>query len=264
MKNPWDQTARLPGDFAAVLERWGFGATPSTNAGPAEVAAALHTEATTTLAFKFSKGILMAADRRATAGNRIVYEEAEKVLVLDPHTVMAIAGTPATAWEMARNLEHSFQYFRRSQLQELSLEGKVRALSRLLRDNLGLVMQGIGTVVPLLASFDHGHGRLFFYDPLGAQFEVASHACGGSGSSSVRALLHYQERWGEKPLGLLMEREAIRLAIRALEIAAQDDSATGGTNLQRRVMPSLIVVDEQGVRRIEAEMVETFCQEDLQ
>ena len=76
------------------------------------------------------------------------------MLEIDTHSLMAIAGVPATAWEMARVLEHSFQFYRRSQLQEMSLEGKVRALSKLLRDNLGFVLQGVGVVVPIFAAYD--------------------------------------------------------------------------------------------------------------
>src|SRR5436853_7880414 len=79
----------------------------------------IPTESTTILAFKFSGGVLVAGDRRATAGNTVVYDRADKVLEIDRHSIMAIAGVPATAWEMARVLEHSFQYFRRTQLQEM-------------------------------------------------------------------------------------------------------------------------------------------------
>src|SRR5438477_9930648 len=107
------------------------------------------TEATTILAFKFTGGVLVAGDRRATAGNTVVYDRADKVLEIDRHSMMAIAGVPATAWEMARLLEHSFQFYRRSQLQEMSLEGKVRALSKLLRDNLDFDLQGLGVAVPI-------------------------------------------------------------------------------------------------------------------
>src|SRR5262245_62897674 len=89
------------------------------------------TEATTILAFKFSGGVLVAGDRRATAGNTVVYDRADKVLEIDRHSIMAIAGVTATAWEMARGLEHSLKYFRRTQLQEMSVDGKVRALSKL-------------------------------------------------------------------------------------------------------------------------------------
>src|SRR5438046_5744115 len=95
------------------------------------------TEATTILAFKFSGGVLVAGDRRATAGNTVVYDRADKVLEIDRQSIMAIAGVPATAWEMARVLEHSFQFFRRTQLQEMSVDGMVRALSKLLRYNVG-------------------------------------------------------------------------------------------------------------------------------
>src|SRR5438034_8992658 len=104
------------------------------------------TESTTILAFKFADGVLVAGDRRATSGHTVVYDRADKVLEIDRHSIMAVAGVPATAWEMARVLEHSFQYFRRTQLQEMSVDGKVRALAKLLRDNFGFVMQGIGVV----------------------------------------------------------------------------------------------------------------------
>ena len=116
------------------------------------------TQATTILAFKFTGGVLVAGDRRATAGNTVVYDRADKVLEIDRHSIMAIAGVPATAWEMARVLEHSLQYFRRTQLQEMSVDGKVRALSKLLRDNFGFVMQGIGIVVPIFATYDFAGG----------------------------------------------------------------------------------------------------------
>ena len=119
----------------------------------------VQTQATTILAFKFAEGVLVAGDRRATAGNIVVYDRADKVLEIDRHSVMAIAGVPATAWEMARVLEHSFQYYRRTQLQEMSVAAKVRALSKLLRDNFGFVMQGVGVVVPIFATYDSGPTR---------------------------------------------------------------------------------------------------------
>src|SRR5207244_4844415 len=102
----------------------------------------------------FSGGVLVAGDRRATSGNTVVYDRADKVLEIDRHSIMAIAGVPATAWEMARVLEHSFQYFRRTQLQEMSVGGKVRAISKLLRANFGFALQGVGIVVPIFASYD--------------------------------------------------------------------------------------------------------------
>ncbi len=170
-------------DFPAVLRRKGLlAATPAVLSGPVAGANVPQTESTTILAFKFRDGVLVAGDRRATSGNIVVYDRADKVLEIDRHSIMAIAGVPATAWEMARVLEHSLQYFRRTQLQEMSVDGKVRALSKLLRDNFGFVMQGVGVVVPIFATYDYGTrpaARLYFYDAMGAQFEATDYCATG-------------------------------------------------------------------------------------
>jgi proteasome beta subunit len=209
-----------------------------------------QTQATTILAFKFAGGVLVAGDRRATAGNTVVYDKADKVLEIDRHSIMAIAGVPATAWEMARVLEHSFQFFRRTQLQEMSVDGKVRALSKLLRDNFGFVIQGVGVVVPIFATYDAGAdpaARLYFYDAMGAQFEVTDYAATGSGSPAVRGILYYENTWGTKPLLKLDEDEAVVVALRALDTAAESDTATGGVDRGGKIFPIIKVVSKDGI-----------------
>jgi len=225
------------------------------------------TEATTILAFKFSGGVLVAGDRRAISGNTVVYDRADKVLEIDRHSIMAIAGVPATAWEMARVLEHSFQYFRRTQLQEMSVDGKVRALSKLLRDNFGFVMQGVGMVVPIFATYDFNSNpgsRLYFYDAMGAQFEVADYAATGSGSPAVRGILYYENNWGAKRLQKLGEDEAVTIALRALDTAAESDTATGGVDRSGKIYPLIKVVSREGIttlaeRRIAAVFKQTVA-----
>jgi proteasome beta subunit len=241
-----------PEEFAAVLRRQGlYPAVAAMGEGSARHAI-VPTEATTILAFKFADGVLVAGDRRATAGNIVVYDRADKVLEIDRHSLMAIAGVPATAWEMARVLEHSFQFYRRSQLQEMSLDGKVRALSKLLRDNLGFVMQGVGVVVPIFATYDleADAARLYFYDAMGAQFEAADFAATGSGSPAIRSVLHYENTWGKKPLAKRKEAEAVVLALRALDTAAEADTATGGVDRRGRVYPIVKLIDAKGIRTL--------------
>jgi len=236
-------------DFPAVLRRHGAYPEPALATGVAANPVLIPTQATTILAFKFSGGVLVAGDRRATAGNTVVYDRADKVIEIDRHSLMAIAGVPATAWEMARVLEHSFQFFRRTQLQEMSLDGKVRALSKLLRDNLALVMQGVGMVAPIFAAFDtvSNQPRVYFYDALGAQFEVADFAATGSGSPAVRSVLHYENRWGKHPLRELKEPEALELALRSLETAAESDTATGGFDRRTGVYPIVKIIAAGGI-----------------
>ena len=236
-------------DFVGVLRRKGLIA-PVAAMASAGAASVPQTQATTILAFKFADGVLVAGDRRATAGNIVVYDRADKVLEIDRHSIMAIAGVPATAWEMARVLEHSFQFFRRTQLQEMSVDGKVRALSKLLRDNFGFVMQGVGIVVPIFATYDAAGGggaRLYFYDAMGANFEVTDYAATGSGSPAVRGVLHYENSWGKKPLVKLDEDEAVTIALRALDTAAEADTATGGVDRNAKIFPVIKIVSSNGI-----------------
>src|SRR5882762_5134532 len=227
-------------DFPSLLRRQGL-LGPAAQIGPMNARAEIvPTESTTNLAFKFSDGVLVAGDRRATSGNTVVYDRADKVLEIDRRSIMAIAGVPATAWEMARVLEHSLQFFRRTQLQEMSVDGKVRALSKLLRDNFGFALQGVGIVVPIFATYDfvgQGQARLYFYDAMGAQFEVTDYAATGSGSPAVRGVLFYENRWGKKPLHKLSEQDAVTVALRALDTAAEADTATGGVDRNARIFP---------------------------
>jgi proteasome beta subunit len=226
-------------DFPALLRQRGLLDDPALVPSSSSTATATFTptQATTILAFKFTGGVLVAGDRRATAGNTVVYDRADKVLEIDRHSIMAIAGVPATAWEMARVLEHSLQYFRRTQLQEMSVDGKVRALSKLLRDNFGFFV-------------GDGQARLYFYDAMGAQFEVTEYAATGSGSPAVRGVLFYENRWGKKPLHKLREEDALTVALRALDTAAEADTATGGVDRNARIFPLIKIISRDGIKTL--------------
>ena len=216
-------------------------------------AAPVQTQATTVFAFHFADGVLMAGDRRATAGNVIVTDRVEKVIELDATSLLAIAGVPATAFEMARVLQTSFEYYRRSQLQSLSLPAKVRALARLLRDNLPMTMQGVGVVVPLFAGVDQTVSppkpQIYFYDPLGAQFQAVGFAATGSGSPTIRSVLSFQERYGPKPSQMNLA-EAVRFALRLLMTASEFDSATGGVNPAAETYATVKVLRGSGVETV--------------
>lgn len=261
-----DQTFAQSGeDFAQMMRRKGLlqAAAPHPTGGGSHKF--VPTESTTILAFKFAGGVLVAGDRRATSGNTVVYDRADKVLEIDRYSIMAIAGVPATAWEMARVLEHSFQYFRRTQLQEMSVDGKVRALSKLLRDNFGFVMQGVGVVVPIFATYDDSNSepgpRLYFYDAMGANFEVTDYAATGSGSPAVRGILYYENHWGAKPLHGRSEEESVTVALRALDTAAEADTSTGGVDRTGKIFPLIKIVSRDGIITLpEEKIAEIFRQ----
>ena len=243
------------GDFIDLLKRSGY-SWPN----PAQVPTVDKTQltqGTTVLAFHYKDGVLVAGDRRATAGNAIMYERCDKVIPIDDYSLMAIAGVPATAFEMARVLSHNFEYYRRSQLQPLSTEGKVRALSRLLKDNMGLAIQGVGAVSPIFASFNQKTGApvIYFYDLLGAQFEIRTHTATGSGSPVIRGVLEHEDLWGESPLAGRDENDAALLAIRLLQTAGRFDSATGQASPDDLIYPIIACITQEGYHFIPDEEV---------
>ena len=243
--------ASMSGDFLGLLASRGFELSPPVQVR--EGALPASTQATTVFAFHFSEGVLMVGDRRATAGNQIVSDTVEKVLQLDRTSLLAIAGVPATAFEMARVLQHSFEYYRRSQLRSLSLAAKVRALARLLRENMPLALQGVGLVAPLFAGVEEGGGskpQIYFYDPLGAQFQAVDFAAAGSGSPTVRSILGYELRFGTRRPTTLEREDAVRFALRLLLTASEFDSATGGVDPEREGFATIKVLRSSGVEDV--------------
>jgi proteasome beta subunit len=254
----------MNGDFLALLPESPFARLTGTGTpGPSGGHSAFPPlEATTVFAFHCAEGVVIAGDHRATAGNTIFSDRTEKILELDAHSLMAIAGSPAVAFEMARTLQTTFEFYRRSQLQSMSLPAKIRALSRLLRENLPATLQGIGAVAPIFVGLEAGAAEaepaIYFYDPMGAQFEAANYASSGSGSHSIRSVLHFLEKWGNpKPQEMDME-QAATLANRLLMTAAEFDAATGGVAPDRKLFATIKFLSAKGIKTILTEEHELF------
>lgn len=252
------QNNLIAGDFLTLLSEYKH----SPNRSALSNSAPVETQATTVFAFHFSDGILMAGDRRATAGNVIVTDRVDKVIEIDATSLLAIAGVPATAFEMARVLQTSFEYYRRSQLQPLSLPAKVRALAKLLRDNLPMTMQGVGIVVPLFAGLDHSVSpakpQVYFYDPLGAQFQAVGFAASGSGSGTIRSILSFQEQHGNPRPSQMKLEQAVQFALRLLMTASEFDSATGGVNPATETFATIKLLRSSGVETITEQQQKEF------
>lgn len=252
-------------DFLNILKERGqlppapdVPATAATAASAGEAA-----EGTTILAVRCAEGVLVAGDRRATAGHTVIHDRADKVLSVDDRSVLALSGSPASAYEIARMLEISFQHYRRTQLQELSLDGRLRTLSRLLRENLPMALQGIGAVVPIYATCEDAgsgpEGKIFFYDVLGATFESVDFCTTGSGSPIIRGALYYLNRW-ERPLAERSGAEALELVVKMLETAAEYDTATGGFKATAGIYPQVMRVTGGGISAVpEGELAQVYA-----
>jgi len=211
------------------------------------------TQGTTVIAVKFKDGVLNVSDRRATANNVILYDEAEKVMSLDDDTLILIAGAYASAVEAVRFLKHSFKYYERSQLQALSLEGKLSEVTRVLARSLAGALQGVGGFVPIVSAYDRKlqTGRIFCYDIMGARFETRQFGAAGSGAVQIKGALEYVVR--EKgPFAQMSLKKALKELFVLLDIAASLDSATGGLS---GWLPVAKTVTAEGVATVEPKVL---------
>jgi len=207
---------------------------------------------TTIVAATYAGGVVMAGDRRATMGNVIAQRDIEKVFPADEYSLVGIAGTAGLAVEMVRLFQTELEHYEKIEGTTLSMDGKANRLAALIRSNLGMAMQGLA-VVPLFAGYDLAadQGRIFSYDVTGGRYEETAFHSVGSGSLFARGSLKklYHEE--------LDETGAVEAVVQALYDAADDDSATGGPDLTRRIFPVVHVVTADGVRRLsDAEVAE--------
>ena len=191
------------------------------------------THATTCVAMRYADGVVMAGDRRATAGNLISHRAMEKVFPADRHTGVAIAGAAGPAMEMVKLFQLQLEHYEKVEGATLSLEGKANQLVEMVRGNLPAAMQGL-VVVPLFAGYDLRREH-------GPAVQLRRHRRPLRGARLRRHRLGQpprRHRRSSSATATGIDRdEAVDLACRALFEAADEDSATGGPDLVRGIYP---------------------------
>lgn len=247
--------SHLDASFLALLDRYGM--TPSwTMSGSPDVSSV--PEGTTILALKYADGVVMAGDRRATAGNVIAHTKMKKVYAADEYSAVAISGTAGMAIELIKLFQTELEHYEKIEGMRLSLEGKANYLARMVRGNLSLAFQGL-VIVPLFCGFDEqvAQGRLFTFDVVGGRYEEDDYATTGSGGHEARAFLKSVFHADAT------EDAAVRWAVEALVAAAEEDAATGGPDVRRGIFPTVVVVDKDGFRAVDDQTLAPIAAEIL-
>jgi proteasome beta subunit len=253
----FDPSGRLPDVFTNVgtssFSDFLTAAAPSLLPGrrplPPGLNADVAPHATTIVAISYAGGVVMAGDRRATMGNLIASRDIEKVHPADAHSLVGIAGTAGVGIELMRLFQVELEHYEKIEGTMLSLDGKANRLATMIRNNLGVAMQGLA-VIPLFAGFDLAAtdpakaGRIFSFDVAGGCYEETGYDGIGSGSLFAKAALKKRYRSG------LSADEAARLAVEALYDAADDDTATGGPDLIRKIFPVVMTASAEGTHRL--------------
>lgn len=239
--------------FTALLRATGRDPFPTLAAGDGPVPFDIR-HGTTIVAIRYADGVIMAGDRRATAGSSIAHRSMEKVYPADRHSGVAIAGAAGPAMEMVKLFQLQLEHYEKVEGSALSLEGKANQLAQMVRGHLAMAMQGF-VVVPLFAGYDvrRGSGRIYTYDPTGGRYEETDFHADGSGGRDARTTIKLG--WSEG----LSRDAAIELAVRALWQAADEDSATGGPDTVRGIYPIVATITVEGFEQVtESEVAERF------
>jgi proteasome beta subunit len=204
-----------------------------------------HYEGTTVLAVAYNAGVVMAGDRQATEGYQVGERRIQKVYPVDRHSAIAVAGAAGPCIEMAKLFQVEVEFYEKTEGMSLSLEGQANFLSHLVRSNLGLAMQGL-IVLPLFAGYDlkQQRGRIFKYDAIGGRYEEDNYYAIGSGGKDARTTL--KKRYTPE----IDRQGALEIVAEAIWDAADEDIATGGPDLIRKIFPTLYTVTEEGVAEV--------------
>jgi proteasome beta subunit len=242
--------ARIP-SFTQFLSSYDPGLLPARDLGPlagSDAASDLIKSlphATTIVAVTTERGVVMAGDRRATAGNMIVKRDVEKVIRADEYSAIAMAGTASVGLEFIRLFGVELEHYEKMEGRTLSLEGKANRLGKMIRDNLMAALQGL-VFIPLFVGYDEetGAGRIFSYDVAGGPYEEFRYHSIGSGSIFAKSAL---KKFYSDDMSV---NDAILACVQALYDAADDDSATGGPDLTRRIFPVIATITDDGYHRL--------------
>ena len=193
-----------------------------------------HFKGTTTVGIIFDKGVVVAADKRATMGTFIASKEVDKILPVSDSIVVTTAGGVGDAQSLVRLMRAELELYKHSRGKDMTVKGAATLLANVLQGNKYYPY----LVQIIVAGFDESP-HLYDVDLMGGLLEER-YTSTGSGSVVAYGILDA----GFKPN--LKEDEAVALAVKAVRSAIKRDSATGeGVDV--------IVVSKEKMKRLKTE-----------
>src|SRR3989338_4596253 len=176
---------------------------------------------TTTVGLLCKDAVILAANRRATAGTLIVDKKAQKVHIVNDNTAVTIAGSVSDAQLMLKLIKAETKLKAIRTGRPPTMKETANMLGGFLYSNLRQYSPFPGIAHFLLGGKDAEGVHLYDLYPDGSVSVVDDFTSSGSGSVIAYGVLesHYQKD--------MSADEGIRLAIKSVNSALQRDSASG-------------------------------------
>ncbi|KAG8500133.1 hypothetical protein CXB51_004394 [Gossypium anomalum] len=172
---------------------------------------------TTTLAFIFKEGVMVAADSRASMGGYISSQSVKKIIEINPYMLGTMAGGAADCQFWHRNLGIKCRLHELANKRRISVTGASKLLANILYSYRGMGLS-VGTMI---AGWDETGPGLYYVDNEGGRLKGMRFSV-GSGSPYAYGVLDNGYRYD------MSVEEAAELARRAIYHATFRDGASGG------------------------------------
>ncbi|WP_049902727.1 archaeal proteasome endopeptidase complex subunit beta [Halococcus agarilyticus] len=169
---------------------------------------------TTTVGLTTEDGVVLAADRRASAGNLVASKNADKILEIHSSAALTISGSVSAAQSLVNSLRAEVRLYETRRDTGMSLEALANLTSNLLRSG------GFRIVQPVLGGVDAEGSHIYSIGP-GGSVMAEDYAVSGSGSPFALGVLEQ-----EYDAGMSVE-DAATTAARAVQSAVERDTASG-------------------------------------
>ncbi|MBI2546957.1 MAG: archaeal proteasome endopeptidase complex subunit beta [Candidatus Aenigmarchaeota archaeon] len=176
---------------------------------------------TTTLGIVCKDGAILAAESKATLGYLIASKESEKIMQLEDHIAMTIAGSSGDAESLARYMKAELKIFSIENQRKISVKGAATLLSNILQGSKYYPYY----VQLIVGGYDSTGAHVLTLDPLGSIEEERKFFSTGSGSPMALGVLEDAFKEG------MSVDEASKLAMRAIKAAIERDIGSGGKAL---------------------------------
>lgn len=176
---------------------------------------------TTTIGLKFKDGVVIAADRRATAGHMIVNPKAKKIHTINKRFTLTTSGNVSDAQRVIKLLDANINVNENRRSRDLLVKEAASLLSSYVYSNIRSMSALPAVTHFLLSGYDSKGVHLYDVFPDGSLTEIDDFVSSGSGSVFSYGVL--ESRYEED----LNEKEATDLVLDAINTSLRRDSATG-------------------------------------
>ena len=198
---------------------------------------------TTTLGIVFKDGIILAADKRATAGHMIAQKDTKKVNNITDNIAVTMAGTASDGQLLIKLATAELKLRSIRSGHNVMVNEAASLMSRMVYNNLRKPSMMAGVSHFVMAGYDQSGFYLYDIFPDGTTSLCPDYIASGSGSTMTYGVL---ETLYEKDMSM---EDAKQLAVKCVNSSIKRDSASGNGI-------DIFLIDKDGARRIHTEDIE--------